>query len=261
MSKKKKIAQPVVPLNYKNPHNIDITVTPNSEGRLGSEDEILIANSLILYKGDTAEVAEHCHTSIDIVSKIYLKYYYDIQHCMKKDIKNSKINKTIETTLSIMQDSISDIRARQLETDSRYVKNSDITTLVRLVDRLLAIKNSVVMGYTSTTSEMHKRIIESKTTEKMEQGIILNDTSSISNQATVLEQLKHNSLGKETTVINVETGATKAFFTIKEAADYLSGDRAYLAKIANTDKLYKNKFKITMANNYRYDKDEYQDEP
>lgn len=159
-----------------------IEIKVPESGRLSSRQEMMVANSIILFKGDISKASKFLKIDPGITSEVYLKYNQNINQALAKAIDDDKANKAINDSLEIMQKHIKGIKKLQ---GKGTLYASSLDSCLSTVDRLVKIKDASSNSFFRCVSGLGDSIVKSKMAEKVEEGMDFGGSDYRENQATV----------------------------------------------------------------------------
>ena len=168
---------------------LKISINLPDNGRMTSRQELLISNTIILFKGDIKKTSKFLGIGEEPVSEVYLKYSSQISNALMKELNENKMNQAINESLDIMETHIKELKKKQKANPSNSIYGGDLNSCLLTVDRLVKVKTAQSDSYYKCLSGLNDSVIRSKLAEKAEEGIEFDNGIYAKNQKTVCDML------------------------------------------------------------------------
>ena len=176
--------------------------------QIGSDIEAIILQCIIANRRNVEKTAEEINISPEIVNYVATKYKSNIDEIVRYNSMNNKAQKALDISTTLLLKHVKFIKADKDSKEEMKLNGYEFTTITRMVDRLVKIKECNSKMYDTTINKMTDNIIKMKTLELQEKGEVRDDTGYLKNQTTV-SQMINNSLSFAKKIIKAENVNTK----------------------------------------------------
>lgn len=236
---RKKFTLPSLDLSkYTDPNNLPVNV------------EKIIIEALIYFKMDIEKVCNHFSLNDELVNSVAIKYYSQISGALENKLKMSEVDDSINDICSIFKKHISEIKKAQNKAENKSLRNSELTNLCKVSDRLKEVRKTGTEIYKTTITDLANSILNIKTTELRINGPIEDNSDYNENQTTVYDMLagfknsSRDSVKKPVLLIDSKTNEVKEYESLKAIATDLNTTTDYIRKKIDKKTLYKGKYFI-----------------
>lgn len=171
---------------------LKVTLVLADNGRLTSRQEIITANTIIMYKGDIKKTCKFLNLPQETVSEVYIKYSSTINQALAKNLNDDKMNKAINESIDIMEGHIKEIKKAQGNSSSKVLNSRAMDAFLPTVDRLVKVKDASTDAYFKCLSTLNESVMKAKLTEKTEEGLDYDNGIYGRNQKAVVDLLTDN---------------------------------------------------------------------
>lgn len=223
-----------------------IIIRQDDNGRLGSGQEIIIQNLLISTDCDFELISKLTNLPVAIILEIYIKYSQYIDKIIVNTESTEKDNDAIEKCLDLLINHITAIVEYQKLAQTNLLRATDLTNILRILDRLVAIKQTKITQFDKLTGSLVILTAKIKQMELLESGKLELSTDSNFNFTTIADKLetlvnKTNMVVGERKVIyavSTQDGSVTKFTSQEEAQIKLNIGISSIHKYLDTDKAY-----------------------
>ena len=214
-------------------------------GRMSSASEILIQNLLISTELDFSLCSQLTGLDIGKLIEIYIKYEIYIDKILKNSEEIEKENIGIEKAIDMLCDHI-DVMKKMHE-DNPALHGSELTNLCKILDKLVAIKNTKITEFDKVSTQMISMTVKMKTLEKIEFGELQVDIDSNYNFNSISDKLEElvmkSNLGgkgtkKEIFVCNTKEDTITKYNSLMEATIAIGIGNNVFYKYLNSNEEY-----------------------
>lgn len=202
----------------------------SDDGRINSSDELLIVQAIIFSEVNIKAVANIFSITEELVSEIYMKYYIQINRSLNKAIEEDKLNKSLNDSIAILSSHISEIKTQQRKSGNKTLNTPLLSSATRSIDRLISLKGISTNEF-KAVDNIHNTLQKQKSVEKLESGVIENNSDYLENQQAVFNMLNNSKSKKSVKITNIKDNSIKIFESIRECANFLNSDPNYISKI------------------------------
>lgn len=166
-----------------------IKLQADDTGRLTSAAEVVLQNLLISTDCDFKLISRITGLDNLKIVETYLKYQQHIDKIINTSNNTEKDNKLIEECLGLLEQHINQIVEYQKHSPSQMLRDKDLTNVLRILDRLCAIRNTKISEFDKLTNSLVLITTKVKTLEAVESGKIQLATDSNYNFDTIANKL------------------------------------------------------------------------
>ena len=199
---------------------LDLSNYKNLE-QISSDIEAIILQCVIANRRNLEKTAEDLKLNEDIVKYVAVKYKSNIDEIVRYNSMNNKAQKALDISTVLLLNHVKAIKQDKDIKDEIKLNGYEFTTVTRMVDRLVKIKECNSKMYDTTINKMTDNIIKMKTLELQEKGEVRDDTGYLKNQKTVAKLVSESiSFAKKIVKAeNVETKEIIYYDSIRSAAN------------------------------------------
>lgn len=223
----------------------------------------ILKNALIIYNGDSQKVSKDFNISIDKVNEVLLANYMQINTIVSTQVKSQDVDAGINDSIKMLKNHISKLKKESIANNTLLLKDSTVSQLTKITDRLMTAKSQYVNAYDKMINEMITMDQKERQVQVLESGKLEDPSEYLENQNTVENLMKDylsNKAEKTVTLVNVKTYEVKKFTGDKartDAEEFL-GVSGHLSDIARQKSPYKGEWLVSyegkknIANNREY---------
>lgn len=237
-----------------------IVLKMDENGRLTSDAELILQNLLITTNLDFKLINRLTGLDTTKILEVYLKYNQFIDKIVKNSEDTDKDTKAIEKCLDLLIEHINQIVEYQKISPSKMLRDKDLTNILRILDRLTAIKNTKINEFDKLTTSLVTITAKVKTLESIESGKIQLNTDSNYNFDSIADKLDtiitkttklHNTTSKNVVVISNADNSFVKYPSYQDAQNGTGIGSSTLYKYINTGIAYKNMLFYDEAEYYK----------
>ena len=131
-----------------------LLIHQDENGRFSATNELVLQNLLISTELDFQLIADLTNISLGKVVEIYLKYQQYIDKVIVTEEEADKDNTAIENCLTLLSEHIAQVIEWQSKSETKLLKATDLTNILRILDRLIAIKNTKISQFDKITTSL-----------------------------------------------------------------------------------------------------------
>lgn len=147
-----------------------ITLQTDENGRLTSGSEIILQNLLISTDLDFKLISKITGLEIPAIIAIYIKYNTYIDKIILNSGDTEKDNEAIDKCLDLLIGHINSIVEYQKVSQTKLLRATDLTNILRILDRLVAIKNTKISQFDKLSGSLIILTTKIKAIEEIESG-------------------------------------------------------------------------------------------
>lgn len=166
-----------------------LLIHQDENGRFSATNELVLQNLLISTELDFKLIADLTNISIGKVVEIYLKYQQYIDKVIVTEEEADKDNTAIENCLTLLSEHIAQVIEWQSKSETKLLKATDLTNILRILDRLIAIKNTKISQFDKITTSLINITAKVKQLEYLENGKLEIATDSDYNFSSIADKL------------------------------------------------------------------------
>ena len=166
-----------------------LLIHQDENGRFSATNELVLQNLLISTELDFQLIADLTNISLGKVVEIYLKYQQYIDKVIVTEEEADKDNTAIENCLTLLSEHIAQVIEWQSKSETKLLKATDLTNILRILDRLIAIKNTKISQFDKITTSLINITAKVKQLEYLENGKLEIATDSDYNFSSIADKL------------------------------------------------------------------------
>ena len=221
----------------------------NDQERIPESVEQIILNGLIFYSGNAKKVSNYFNIDIDIVNTIYIKWYPHLTKAMTMKEKSEDLDNAINIGIELMKDHLAEVKQNRDNSSSKVMSQTLTRNVNSIVDRLVTIKENSSRAYDTITNKLIDSVVKVKTLEKLESGVIEDNSDYDINVNTVADLLDpyvgytdNGTAKKRVEAYNKITQEVLTFNSVTECGEHFGCHVQYISKKIKNKKPYKNEW-------------------
>ena len=216
-----------------------IKLSVDETGRLTSASELILQNMLISTNLDFALISRLTGLDYCKILEIYLKYNQYIDKVITNSKDTDKDTNAINKCLDLLIEHIDQIVEFQKNSPTKMLRDKDLTNILRILDRLTAIKNTKINEFDKLTSSLVIITTKVKALEAVESGKIQLNSDSNFNFDTIASKL--DSLIAKTNTLTNTTNAIRPIVIVEgeNVRKYPNMDACKNAENVGSSSIYK----------------------